>query len=271
VTARWAASVVAVTGAVRDCGIEYLHIAPRRIVVIPRGLELDRLTPPPAEETAALRADLGWGDAYPLVLNVGRLVPQKGQRYAITALPRVLERFPRARLVIAGDGPLRSELEALARASGVGDHVQFLGERTDVPTLLAAADLFVFSSIFEGFAGALVEAMAMGRPAVTAAFAGAEELTDGGRTARLVPTADPDALADGLIDLATHSSEAASMGAAAESWARSRFDLRRTAAALEALYERVASGRPVVGDDFMALAARRGARVDGVARPLRGR
>ncbi|MDR7418498.1 MAG: glycosyltransferase [Armatimonadota bacterium] len=267
-TARWSACVVAVTGAVRACGIKYLGVPPHRIVVIPRGLELGRLTPPPAEQTDALRASLGWAGAHPVMLNVGRLVPQKGQRYAVAAMPRVLERYPRARLAIAGEGPLRTELEEIARAAGVGDHVQFLGERTDVPALLAAADLFVFSSLFEGFAGALVEAMAMGKPTVTAAFAGADELTDGGRTARLVPTADADALAAGVIELAGNPAEAASLGEAAESWARSRFDLRRTAAALEALYERVASGRPVVGDDLWATGARVGNAMERIARPL---
>jgi glycosyltransferase involved in cell wall biosynthesis len=270
-TARWSACVVAVTGAVRACGIKHLRIPPRRVVVIPRGLELSRLVTPTAEQTAALRASLGWAGAYPVIVNVGRLVPQKGQRYAVAAMPRVLERYPRARLAIAGEGPLRAELEEMARAAGVADHVQFLGGRTDVPALLAAADLFAFSSLFEGFAGALVEAMAMGKPTVTAAFEGAEELTDGGRTARLVPTADADALAAGLIELAANPVEAASLGEAAESWARSRFDLRRTAGALESLYERVASGRPVVGDDLWATANRLGGRMEPIARPLRER
>jgi glycosyltransferase involved in cell wall biosynthesis len=144
-----------------------------------------------------------------------------------------------------------------------------LGERTDVPALLAAADLFAFPSLFEGFAGSLVEAMAMAKPAVTAAFAGADELTDGGRTARIVPPADPDALADHLIDLAGDTQAATALSGVAEAWARGRFDVRRTVAALETLYERVASGRPVVGDeDFMALAARRPPKVERAGDPV---
>lgn len=251
VTARWSAQVVAVTEAVRTCGIRYLRIPPHRIVVVPRGLELSRLIAPPAEQIVALRAELGWTGASPVILSVGRLVPQKGHRYAIAAMPQIVERFPRAKMAIAGEGPLRSELEEQIRAFGLGDHVQFIGVREDVPALLAAADLFVFTSLFEGFAGALVEALAVGTPTITASFAGADELTDGGRTARLVPPADPDALAASVIALAADPSAAADLGVVAKSWARSRFDLRSSVEAMESVYEHVVSSRPVAGGRVM--------------------
>jgi len=141
----------------------------------------------------------------------------------------------------------------LGRVDGEG-LVRLLGERRDVAALLAAADLFAFPSLFEGFGGALVEAMAMGRPCVSARFAGSEELTDGGRTACLVPVASPEALAGALTALAARPEEAAALGEAAVAWARSRYDLDETIGALERLYERVLARRanPVAagaGDD----------------------
>ncbi len=230
---------VAVTRAVRSSAIRHLGIAPDRITVIPRGIQLDRIAPPSADRVAALRAQLGWEGAYPVVLSVGRLVPQKGHRYAIEAMVRVARTYPRALLVVAGEGPLRGELGRLARSTGQADRVHLLGERQDVAALLAAADLFVFPSLFEGFGGALVEAMAANKPCVTARFAGVDELTDDGRVARVVPAASPDALAGALIELAGAPKAAAALGTAAGELARSRFDINAAVRSHEELYERL--------------------------------
>jgi glycosyltransferase involved in cell wall biosynthesis len=243
VTARhFGAWFVAVTEAVRASAIRQLGIPPDRVSVIPRGLQLDHMVAPPPDQVAALRRRLGWTEAYPVILSVGRLVPQKGHRYAIGAMTGVAQRFPETVLAVAGAGYLRNELEQVAQRAGQARRVQFLGERQDIHALLAAADLFVFPSLFEGFGGALVEAMAMGKPCVAARFAGVEEITDGGRTSRLVPAAAPDDLAAAIVQLAEDRAAAKELGAEAEAWARSRFDIRRTAAALERLYAHLLSG-----------------------------
>ncbi len=246
---RWGTWFVGVTEAVRASATQYLGIDPERISVIPRGLRLDKFDPPTPDWVAAIRTRLGWDGHYPVVLSVGRLVPQKGHRYAIQAMARVAEAFPHALLAVAGEGHLREELLRHAREAGQADRVRLLGERDDVPDLLAAADLFVFPSLFEGFGGALVEAMALGKPCVAARFAGVGELTDGGRTACLVPQASPDDLAQALVELAGDRTAAAALGTAAQAWARARFDRRITVRAFEQLYERLVATWPASGQE----------------------
>jgi glycosyltransferase involved in cell wall biosynthesis len=240
---RWGTWFVAVTEAVKSSAVRRLGIAPERITVIPRGLAAERLVPPGVDEIAALKSGLSWADAYPVILSVGRLVPQKGHRYAIEAMAEVLKVFPRACLAIAGEGQLRGTLEALVRESGVEDHVQFLGQRADVPALLAASGLFVFPSLFEGFAGALVEAMVTGKPCIASRFLGVEELTDGGQAVYLVPPRSPADLSGAITYLTQHPEVAANLGARAGKWAREKFDARAGTRTLENLYVLLTEGR----------------------------
>lgn len=236
---------VAVTEAVRESTVRQLGCPRELIEVIPRGLVLNGAAPPGEADRATARAALGWQDAYPVLLNVGRLVPQKGQQYAVRAMPAVLARFPTARLVVVGEGWLRGTLERLVRDLGLEAHVSLLGERRDVQVLLGAADIFVFPSLFEGAANALVEAMAAGRPCVASAIPSIGEITDNGRVALLAPLRAPDAIAEGVVRLAADRDLAARLAAEGQAWALARYDIGRSVAALEALYGRLvrAGGR----------------------------
>jgi glycosyltransferase involved in cell wall biosynthesis len=151
-------------------------------------------------------------------------------------MAEVVGPFPRARLAIVGEGPLRPMLESRIQQLGLRGHVQLLGKREDVPVLMAAADLFVFPSLFEGFAGALVEAMAMHKPCIASRFLGAEELTRGGQVACLVPPRSPADLSKAIVRLAGHREEAARLGEQAAEWARARYDIRLSVRAWEDLY-----------------------------------
>lgn len=137
-----------------------------KVVVIPFGLELDRFRPTPTllAKAAELRQN-ATRRGRPVLLNIGRLVGYKGQRYAIEAM-----QYLDAELWLAGDGPLKVELQALAAQAGVTDKVTFWGEVSDddLPALLHACDVFVFPSVStnEAFGLVLVEAMACGKPLV---------------------------------------------------------------------------------------------------------
>jgi glycosyltransferase involved in cell wall biosynthesis len=238
----WGTRFVALTHGVKQSAARQLGIPLNRIAVIPRGFPFDEITTLPPHEIAALRQQLA-GDAYPLLLNVGRLVPQKGQRYLIEAMSRVIRVFPRAHLLIAGEGKWRSDLQALVEERGLRQSVQLLGERRDVYALLAAADMFVFPSLFEGFGVSLLEAMALGRPCVVSDIAVLREVTDGGTRALLAPIRSPDALAEAVIRLAGDREVAGRIGAAAAEWARDQFDIRRCVAAVEDTYRALANQR----------------------------
>lgn len=140
--------------------------------VIPNGVDLRRFVAADDVDRKTARLELGLPDV-PTVLCVGRLAEQKGQRLLVDAWRTVARRFPQAHLVLVGDGPDRAELEE--RAGDSDGRVTFAGTRTDVPRWLAAADLVVFPSTYEGAALAPLEAMAVGRCVIASWIQGIEE------------------------------------------------------------------------------------------------
>ncbi|WP_454760917.1 glycosyltransferase family 4 protein [Caulobacter segnis] len=140
-----------------------------RTLTLRNGVDLERFS---LGDRAACRARLGLSGF--VLLSVGSLIPRKGHALTIEAM----RRYPDGLLLIAGSGPLRAELEALARALGVADRVRFLGEtpHADLPDLYRAADIMVLASEREGWANVLLEAMASGTPVVATAVNGAPEV-----------------------------------------------------------------------------------------------
>ncbi len=175
------------------------------VAALAMGVDTARFTPRARDRD--LRQRLGAGG--PLVLFVGRLAEKKGLRYLIEAMPAILERSPNATLVVAGDGPLRPGLEALADDSGVAGRVRFVGAlpQSDLPRLYASADVTVLPSIVaaggdrEGLPVVLCEAMASGCPVVATPVGGIVELVSHGETGLLVPERDAAALAEAVLSV----------------------------------------------------------------------
>jgi glycosyltransferase involved in cell wall biosynthesis len=135
------------------------------------------------------------------LLMVGRLDRTKDHRTLLGAVALLRWRWP-VRLVIAGDGPLRAELEAEAHWLAIAADVDFLGARADIAALLAAADVFVFAAKpEEGLGIALLEAMAAGVPAVASDVGGCREVLAGGTCGLLTPPGDAPAMADAVAGL----------------------------------------------------------------------
>jgi glycosyltransferase involved in cell wall biosynthesis len=136
----------------------------------------------------------------PVALAVGRLMPQKNHRLLVRAFARVRESTD-ARLVILGDGPLRGDLERLVHELGLDDHVSMPGFCPNPYPAMAASDVFVLPSAWEGSPGVLIEAMATGTPVVaTDCPSGPREILDDGRHGRLVALDDEEALARAVED-----------------------------------------------------------------------
>lgn len=159
-----------------------------RDIFFPRHGERPDLTP------------LGFLPSNALVVGtVGRLAEVKDQATLVRGFASVLRGKPewrqRLRLVIVGDGPLRSKLESCVRDEGVEDMVWLAGERSDVPDMLRMIDLFVLPSLGEGISNTMLEAMASGLPLIATRVGGNPELVDEGVNGLLVPARDPDALA----------------------------------------------------------------------------
>lgn len=150
--------------------------------------------PKPSAHAAETRRELA-GDAAATILYAGRLEPIKGPDLLLEAFALIAPTLPAARLLIAGSGSLGASLKERAQALGVQGAVHFLGDRDDIPDLLAAVDLVVMPSRGEGMPTFLLEALMAGKAIVATRVGGIPEVTGGDERARLVPAQDVEALA----------------------------------------------------------------------------
>ena len=183
----------------------------------------------------------------PRMVCVGRLVEQKGQLVLVEAAARLAARGLDFELVLAGDGPMRPQVEAAIAAHGLGGRVRITGwlSNDQVKAEMTAARLFVLPSFAEGLPVVLMEALALGRPVVTTYVAGIPELVKDGVNGWLVPAGDPDALAAALAEgLLADDARLAGMGRAGVEAVRAAHDAGREAGKL-AGYFAEATGRPV--------------------------
>jgi len=211
-----------------------------RIQTIRNGLDLAQWG---AGDRVKTRAALGAAPDDVLVLAVGRLVPVKNHALLISAFAQARKTGARCRLLIAGDGPLSKELETCVRSLGMGSDVTLLGERRDIPDLLAACDVFVLSSDSEGMSNTIIEAMAAGRPVVATNVGGNPELVVDGETGLLVDRGNGDAMAAALVALASDAGLRERTGAAGRERACREFGVSRMLQEYERLYLDVAAVR----------------------------
>jgi glycosyltransferase involved in cell wall biosynthesis len=212
--------------------------------VVPGGVDLDRYRP-----DAGTYGPMADGDGEFAFLTVRRLSPRMGHAALLDAFARVAADRPDARLYVAGDGPLRGELERRADALGVGDRVAFLGYVPDdrLPSAYATADCFVLpTTALEGFGLATLEALASGAPVIATPVGATTEILSGldddrVRAPTLVESADPAALAEGMAAWADRpADERAAAGRACREYVRENYTWERTTDALEARYAALA-------------------------------
>lgn len=190
----------AITEAVKSDALVNYRIDGRSVSVIPRGRDPHRLGRPSSERRSTTRTALGFSEATPVVLMVGRQEYQKGHRHLLEALPEISTHVPDVRVWLAGrSGAQTSTICSTIRSLKLDDRVEVLGHREDVPDLMAAADVLVFPSLYEGLGGTLIEALALELPIVASDIPAIREVTDDGRCATLVPAGDSSALAEAVI------------------------------------------------------------------------
>jgi glycogen(starch) synthase len=199
--------------------------------VIPNGLELPPLPPTPLPFDPAL------------LLCLGRLEPEKGFDLALSAFGRLADRRPALRMLLAGDGPLRGQLEAQARALGLESRAEFLGwvPPDEVPRLINRATAVLMPSREDALPLVAIEAAQMARPVLAARVGGLPEVVTDGSTGLLVQPGSPRALAAAVERLLDAPELAERMGAAARRRAQEVFGLECHVESYEALYRRLAS------------------------------
>lgn len=219
---------VAISGEVRESVARRYNLPEARVPQIDNGVDLSRFHPASSFlEPKALSA--------PRFLCVGSLYPHKNHRLALQAFRLVRDKMPQATLAVAGDGPLREELEQTARRLGLGDAVSFLGTVGRIEEAMRGCDVFVLPSDYEGFGLVVAEAMACGLPAVATRSGGPENIIRDGTDGFLVPPGDAGQLAAGML-AACAPERYTALAARAVERARA-FDLARTVSSYERLFQ----------------------------------
>lgn len=203
-------------------------------------------TSKPAERESArqaIRSELKI-DKNDLVIGmVCRLVKQKGVEYGLKAFGQIAHKFPTARLIIAGDGPLRRSLQTQVNSLGLQGRVQFLGWRDDVPRLMAALDVLLVPSLWEGFGLVILEAMAQRVPAIGSAVSAIPEIIVPGETGLLVPPEDVVKLTEALTLLLSDHALRQHMGLMAEDRLETHFSDSCMVDHTMTLYDRLLASR----------------------------
>jgi glycosyltransferase involved in cell wall biosynthesis len=214
--------------------IEIEGIPPGDVVLVPNGIAAR--APSPARD---VRHELGIPPDDPVVGSVGTLREEKRFDVLVRAAAELVTRRPGTRVLIVGDGPERPRLEALVAELGLTGGVRLLGAREDVPEVLAALDVAVTCSDFEGTPLSVLEYMEAGLPVVATRVGGLTGLVEDGVNGLLVPRRDPAALAEALDALLGDPARRRAMGVAGRERRRADFDLDMMVARVEELYERL--------------------------------
>jgi glycosyltransferase involved in cell wall biosynthesis len=242
---RWSrravGQVVAVSEENRNTLIGLYRLPAGKVTVVHNGADLAPFRDPPP---GTLRGELGLAADQPLVIVLGRLARNKGQRFLVEAAPAILTRFPAAHFAFAGNPEGRAEIEAAIRALNLEHHFSLLGFRSDVANLLVSSDLFVLPSLGEGFALSLIEAMAAGLPVVATPVGGADEIVAEGRNGFIVPAADAAALAAAIVRVLSLSATDRDAFRRAAREAAGRFSFEATAQGILDVYRRALAGPP---------------------------
>jgi glycosyltransferase involved in cell wall biosynthesis len=225
---QWVADQATASGAPRE-----------KLTVVYEGAEL----PPPFSEERRQAARKRW--AIPaetrLLGCVGVLLPDKGQEWLIRALPELRKEFPAAKLLLAGDGPSRRQLESLANKLGVADAVIFAGFVTDVESVYAALDVFLLPSFFEALNNSLLAAMAYEVPSIAFRRGALGEIIQDGESGFLVEAANVSALQNAVATILQDAVRARKMGAVGRQRVESNFSAVKMIEGMLAVYESLGS------------------------------
>jgi len=195
----------------------------------------------PSYDVKAIKEQWHIPEDHIVLTNVALFNGQKAQVYLLQAMRIILEKIPKAKLILVGWGPLENELKVRARDLGIENDVLFTGKREheEVFRLLSITDIFVLSSLWEGFCLAIAEAMAMGKPVVSTRTDGSQTLIIDNETGLLVPQKDPGALAYAITSLINDPETMRLMGARARQRINALFTPEKFIHAYEAFYHKI--------------------------------
>jgi len=221
----WTDKIVAVSKAVKDDVLKYDLVPDEKVEIIYNGVDLSKFLDTNGD---AVKQEFTIAPGVPVIGTVGRLTLQKGQRYLLEAISLLRKKFPDLVLLVVGDGPLKNELKDYAKSLGIQKSAIFTGSRRDVPSLLAAMDLFVLPSLWEGLSISLIESMAAGKPVITTDIPPIREVVNTDKVGILVPPQDSRTLAEAIEILLKNKGMAERLGKAARERVFSTFNIETT-------------------------------------------
>jgi len=232
-TSRLVERYVSVSEAVARFSREEGGLSGDKLVVIANGIDLSKYPAPKPVDRSSLAVATGCR----IVSCVGRLEHQKGVDWLLETAPSWLELVPDCHLLVVGEGPRRPHLERLCGELGIADRVRFAGWRADVPEILAASELVVLPSRWEGMPNAVLQAMASRLPVLATDVEGVRELLGPQAGPQIAPFGDSTTWTRRIVDLLSDPRRAADLGRQNRLRAEKEFSLERMVAAYERLWE----------------------------------
>lgn len=229
-------------GETMRAGLIEQGFAANELVNIPTGIDFSAFVP--VRDRAAVRAELGVDDETPVILMVGVIRAVKRHALALEAFARVRKHYPKAVLVLAGAGPMRGDMEALAKQLGCADAVRFLGHRDDVPDWMGAADIALLTSRSEGVPQAVTQGLGLALPTVATAVGGVPELIEHEVTGLLAESENIDSITEQLLRLLEDRAWAQRLGRAGQAHVLAEFSLAAMLDKTEALYATILARQP---------------------------
>jgi glycosyltransferase involved in cell wall biosynthesis len=239
---KYADAVTGVSRKVAEYIRETCHLPAGKVLAILNGVNTEAFST--CDSRDRMRSAMGFDKSDPVIGMIGNLRAEKNQRVLIRAFALLSGSLPRLRLVLAGDGSCRTELELLAQELAVADRVHFLGHRLDAPDVMAMFDVYCLPSIYEGMPLSILEAWSAGKPVVATDVTGIRDIVVHETNGLLVPVNDPDRLADGIRRVLADQDLAERIAAQGRKFALEQCGMARMVGQYEDLYGRLMeSGR----------------------------
>ncbi len=226
--------IIAQSNSHKDYLVESAGFDPGKIIVIYNGVDLECYGK--YIDMADFKFSVKIPTGAPVIGIVGRLVPEKGHLIFLRAARRILESFPQAHFLIAGDGKQRSELETFSNELRIDSNVHFLGTRHDISQILSLLNVAVMSSVTEAFSNAILEYMAASKPVVATDAGSNAEIVVDGDTGYVVPCNDSEAMADAVLKLLRNEKLAIKMGETGRATVIEKFTIQDMIAKYESLF-----------------------------------
>jgi glycosyltransferase involved in cell wall biosynthesis len=241
ICAKLADKIVAVSDHTRNELAEYSRIPKTKIEIIFNGIDSSKYAI--RIDKDAKRSELGIGRVFPVIGLGVRLTDQKGISYLLDAMPKLIQRFPKIILLIAGKGALDQELRSRSDNLGLSEHVRFLGARLDWNELLSLIDVYVLPSVWEGLPLALLEAMAAKKAIVATDVGGVPSVIRHNENGLLVPPRDSDSLANAIARIVENRNMAAKLSENAQNTFFNGFTVEKMVKSYEQLYYQMLEGK----------------------------